>query len=107
MVRWKLRKAWNAVEKVRKDTKADYIAFVGSRRKAEKIKEDVIAEGWDADRVAAVHSPAGVHIGAITPDEIALSILSEIVRERRLGSSADALDTVSDDKSSSRGAAAH
>jgi len=84
------------------DTKAEYIAFVGSRRKADKIKEDIIAEGWDAERVAAVHSPAGLHIGAITPDEIALSILSEIVRERRLGG----VDSVplSDDKAVSSAA---
>ena len=65
-------------------TNADYISFVGSRRKAEKIKQDVIADGGDKDRVAAVHSPAGLHIGAVTPDEIALSILAEIVRDRRL-----------------------
>jgi len=66
-------------------TDADYIAFVGSRRKADKVKADMVADGWAQDRVAAVHSPAGMHIGAVTPDEIALSILAEIVCERRLG----------------------
>ncbi len=83
-------------------TNADYIAFVGSRRKADKIKEDVIAEGWDADALAAVHSPAGLHIGAITPDEIALSIMAEIVRERRMGLGEPT--RVADDKTVASGA---
>lgn len=64
---------------------ADYIAFVGSRRKAEKVKADLIEAGHDRKSVEAVHSPAGLHIGAVTPDEIALSILAEVVCERRLG----------------------
>lgn len=67
------------------ETGADYIAFVGSRRKANKVKDDLVAEGWAKDRIAAVHSPAGLHIGAVTPDEIALSILAEVVCDRRLG----------------------
>lgn len=65
--------------------KCDYIAFVGSRRKTDKVKSDLIEAGCDRDRIAAIHAPAGIAIGAVTPDEIALSILAEIVRERRLG----------------------
>lgn len=66
-------------------TGAGYVAFVGSRRKAEKIKGDLLEAGMQPERVAAVRSPAGLAIGAVTPDEIALSILADIVRERRLG----------------------
>lgn len=66
-------------------TGAGYVAFVGSRRKAEKIKGDLLEAGMQPERVAAVRSPAGLDIGAVTPDEIALSILADIVRERRLG----------------------
>ncbi len=66
-------------------TGAGYVAFVGSRRKAEKIKGDLVEAGMEPERVAAVRSPAGLAIGAVTPDEIALSILADIVRERRLG----------------------
>lgn len=62
---------------------AAYVAFVGSRRKAEKLTGDLIAEGIDPKRVKALHSPAGLDIGAATPDEIALSILAEITQERR------------------------
>ncbi len=66
-------------------TGAGYVAFVGSRRKAEKIKGDLLEAGMEPERVAAVRSPAGLAIGAVTPDEIALSILADIVREHRLG----------------------
>ncbi len=68
---------------------ADYVAFVGSRRKAEKFKTDLVDAGLDPERVAAIRSPAGLHIGAVTADEIALSILADIVRQRRLGDNGD------------------
>jgi len=62
---------------------AAYVAFIGSRRKAEKLKADLLAEGMVAEKLEALHSPAGLDIGAVTPDEIALSILAEIVQVRR------------------------
>ena len=62
---------------------AAYVAFIGSRRKAEKLKADLLAEGVAAEKLNALHSPAGLDIGAVTPDEIALSILAEIVYARR------------------------
>jgi xanthine dehydrogenase accessory factor len=64
-------------------TPAPFIAFVGSRRKAEKLKAELIEAGLAAETAACLHSPAGLDIGAITPEEIALSILAEIVQERR------------------------
>jgi len=64
---------------------ADYVAFVGSRRKAETLKTKLRERGVDSARIAALKSPAGLDLGAITPEEIALSILAEIVRHRRRG----------------------
>lgn len=58
-----------------------YVGMVGSRRKIGKLLDQV--EDVPADRKAALHGPAGLDIHAIEPEEIALSILSEIVRERR------------------------
>jgi xanthine dehydrogenase accessory factor len=66
-------------------TGASYVAFVGSRRKAAQLMAELAAEGIDRARLEALRSPAGLHIGAVTPAEIALSILTEIVAERRLG----------------------
>ena len=64
-------------------TDASYVAFVGSRRKAETLKAAMAARGVDAARLAALRSPAGLDIGAIGPEEIALSVLAEIVAVRR------------------------
>lgn len=64
---------------------ADYVAFVGSRRKAETLKAKLRDRGVDAARLAALKSPAGLDLGAITPEEIAVSILAEIVQARRHG----------------------
>jgi xanthine dehydrogenase accessory factor len=61
----------------------DYVTFVGSRRKAEALKAALSARGVAAERLARLKAPAGLDIGAITPDEIAISILAEIVAVRR------------------------
>jgi xanthine dehydrogenase accessory factor len=62
---------------------ADYVAFVGSRRKAEVLKATLAERGVAAERLAKLKAPAGLDLGAITPDEIAISILAEIVAARR------------------------
>ncbi len=62
---------------------APYVAFVGSRRKAAVLKAAMIDEGLPPERVEVLRSPAGLDIGAATPEEIALSILAEVVHERR------------------------
>ena len=64
---------------------ADYVAFVGSRRKAEALSAKLSEDGIDPERLAALKAPAGLDLGAITPEEIALSILAEIVAARRGG----------------------
>ncbi len=64
---------------------ADYVAFVGSRLKAETLKAELAERGVDRERLARLRSPAGLDLGAIGPEEIALSILAEIVAVRRKG----------------------
>jgi xanthine dehydrogenase accessory factor len=61
----------------------DYVAFVGSRKKAEALKATLAKRGVSAERLAKLKAPAGLDLGAITPDEIAISILAEIVAVRR------------------------
>lgn len=67
------------------DSAADYVAFVGSRRKAETLCGQLRAQGMAENRVARLSAPAGLDIHAIEPAEIALSILGEIVALRRSG----------------------
>jgi xanthine dehydrogenase accessory factor len=64
---------------------AGYIAFVGSRRKFATLSDRLSADGVDPNALSTVRAPAGLNIAAITPDEIALSILAEIVQVRRSG----------------------
>jgi xanthine dehydrogenase accessory factor len=66
-------------------TKADYHAFVGSRRKMASLRAKLLAEGANAAAIDDFKAPAGLDLGAITPEEIAMSILAEITRERRRG----------------------
>ena len=66
-------------------TPAAYRAFVGSRRKMAALREKLIGEGCDAAALHRVKAPAGLDLGAITPEEIAMSILAEITVERRRG----------------------
>ncbi len=66
---------------------ADYVAFVGSRKKAHALKAALAQRGVPADRLARLKAPAGLDLGAITPEEIAISIVAEIVAARRRGSS--------------------
>lgn len=64
---------------------AAYHAFVGSRRKMAALRVKLIARGADKTALERVKAPAGLDLGAITPEEIALSILAEITLERRRG----------------------
>ncbi|HLY00005.1 MAG TPA: XdhC family protein [Roseiarcus sp.] len=62
---------------------ARYRAFVGSRRKAAALKRELAGEGVSEDALARIKAPAGLDISAISADEIALSILAEMIAVRR------------------------
>lgn len=62
---------------------APYIGLVASRRKAKIIFDELLDRGISQEELARVHVPAGLDIGAETPPEIALSILSEMLLLRR------------------------
>jgi xanthine dehydrogenase accessory factor len=64
---------------------AVYYAFVGSRRKMAALREKLISEGVNAGAIDHIKAPAGLDLGAITPEEIAMSILAEITILRRRG----------------------
>jgi xanthine dehydrogenase accessory factor len=66
-------------------TQASYLAFVGSRRKMASLRAKLIAEGLEGSAIDRIKAPAGLDLGAITPEEIAMSILAEITIERRRG----------------------
>ena len=74
-------------------TEAGYHAFVGSHRKMAALRDKLIAEGVDAAAIDRVKAPAGLDLGAITPEEIAMSILAEITMERRRGQRGEVRET--------------
>ena len=64
---------------------APCVEFVGSSAKIAALKIKLEAEGVSAERLACLSGPAGIDIGAITPDEIALSVLASVIRTYRHG----------------------
>ncbi len=74
-------------EAVRAALKTDcgFIGMIGSRRRVRATLERIAESGVPKERLDEVHAPLGLDIGAETPEEIAVSIISEIVRERRTG----------------------
>jgi len=63
-------------------TDAKYIGMIGSRRKRNMIYESLLEDGLTHDDLDRVHAPIGLHIGAETPEEIAVSIVSELIKIR-------------------------
>ncbi|MDQ3812758.1 MAG: XdhC/CoxI family protein [Armatimonadota bacterium] len=64
------------------DTPAAYIGMIGSKRKRETVFNNLRAAGIAEKKLARVHAPIGLEIGAETPEEIAISILAEIIQVR-------------------------
>jgi xanthine dehydrogenase accessory factor len=65
-------------------TGARYIGMIGSRRKRDIIYEKLLEEGFNKQDIDRVHSPIGLDIGAETPEEIAVSIVAELIKVRAL-----------------------
>jgi len=63
---------------------AGYVSLVASRKRAATIVETLRHRGVPAQQLARLKAPAGLDIGAVTPEEIAVSILAEIIQARRL-----------------------
>jgi len=64
------------------NTPARYVGLMGSKRKTILIYEDMIRSGVAADRIKEIRSPIGLDIHARTPEEIAVSIMGEILMFR-------------------------
>ncbi len=64
-------------------TPARYVGMIGSKRKTITIFKELQAEGLPAHLFDRVHAPVGLDIGAITPEEIAVSITAELIAKRR------------------------
>ncbi|MGH9970035.1 MAG: XdhC family protein [Pyrinomonadaceae bacterium] len=66
-------------------TNPDYVGLIGSKRRTNIVLDRLREAGVDQEKLNNVHAPVGLDIGAITPEEVALAILAEIVGKRRGG----------------------
>jgi len=64
-------------------TEAKYIGMIGSKTKNQTIFSHLLSKGISQERLDRVHAPIGLNIYALTPEEIAISILAEIIKARR------------------------
>lgn len=64
------------------DSPAAYIGVIGSRRRWETTRKQLISVGEDPEKIERVRSPMGIKINAETPEEIAVSIMAEIIQIR-------------------------
>ena len=71
------------VVKLLEGRKCAYIGMIGSRRKIAFVRERLIEEGVAPDQIDRIYQPIGLPIRAETPEEIAVSILAEIIAARR------------------------
>ncbi len=67
----------------RVNARARYLGMIGSRRKTISIYKELEKEGIPAEKFANVHAPVGLEIGAVTPEEIAVAIVAEMIAVRR------------------------
>jgi xanthine dehydrogenase accessory factor len=64
-------------------SRARYVSLVASPKRTAAVREALQARGIALDALARLKAPAGLDLGAVTPEEIAVSILAEIVQQRR------------------------
>lgn len=67
------------------DARPGYIGMIGSKRRTNIVLDKLREEGFDRGELGKVRAPIGLDIGAVSPEEVALAILAEIVAERRGG----------------------
>ncbi len=75
---------------------ASYIALIASKKRSKLVLDFLHQEGISGQALGRVAAPAGLDLGTETPEEIALSVMSEIVMERRNGSGAPMRDGLQD-----------
>ena len=64
-------------------TEARYIGMIGSKKKIRTVYQNLEAQGTAREKLQRVHAPIGLEIGALTPEEIAVSIVGQMIQVRR------------------------
>jgi xanthine dehydrogenase accessory factor len=64
-------------------TPARYVAMIGSKRKVINVVKELEKDGIPREALERIHAPMGLEIGAVSPEEIAISVVAEMVAVRR------------------------
>ncbi len=70
------------------ETNPDYLGLIGSKRRTSIVIERLRDAGVSDEQLGKIHAPIGLDIGAVSPEEVALAIMAEIVADRRGGTGA-------------------
>jgi xanthine dehydrogenase accessory factor len=63
----------------------DYVGLIGSKRRTSIVIDRLREAGASPEQLAKIRAPVGLDIGAVSPEEVALAIIAEVVSERRGG----------------------
>jgi xanthine dehydrogenase accessory factor len=72
-----------------------YVGMIGSKRRVKGAMEQLLNEGYSKEKLDKVNSPIGLEIGAVTPEEIAFSIIAQVIKYRRLTNTINDSDSLS------------
>lgn len=61
-----------------------YLGMIGSKRRVKGVMDQLLNEGYSQEKLDKVNAPIGLEIGAVTPEEIAFSIIAQVIKYRRL-----------------------
>lgn len=79
-----------------KGTEPAYLGMIGSRKRVAIVKETLLSEGCDEGVLSRLKSPIGLNIGGVTPEEIAISVIAEVIAVKRLARADKRLNNQSD-----------
>jgi xanthine dehydrogenase accessory factor len=68
---------------LKREIPCSYIGMIGSQKRVRKVKQAMEQAGFSVEQLRSLHAPIGLNIGALTPEEIAVSIAAELIQVRR------------------------
>ncbi len=68
---------------LKRELSCTYIGMIGSQKRVRKVMQAMEQSGFSAEQLRSLHAPIGLNIGALTPEEIAVSITAELIQVRR------------------------
>ena len=84
------------------NSKPEYLSLIASKKKSKSLLDRLKKQGFKSGQIASIKFPAGLDIGAVTPEEIAVSIMAELVQSRRASSRRESINIETKNKQSDK-----